>query len=214
MKPQSNLDKILAAGVVCAIGGGTITAEQALRVIEALVRGGMTCFELMRGVPNAVSLVRELKGAYPNAAIGIGTILDTEAAAAAIHGHADFLVSPCANPAVIKACRRHGVVSCLGALTPSEILLGWEAGLDLVKVFPTSAMGGAEYIRTLKAPYPHIRLVGAGGVTLEQVPAYFAAGASLVAVDEDLVRASAIGEGDYASLTERAREYRAVLERI
>jgi 2-dehydro-3-deoxyphosphogluconate aldolase/(4S)-4-hydroxy-2-oxoglutarate aldolase len=167
----------------------------------------------MCGVPNNLSLLSEVKLTYPDAVFGIGTVLDAESAILAIKAGADFLVSPCLNFDIIHACRRHGVISCLGALTPSEIIKGWEAGLDLVKVFPTNAMGGPSYIRTLKSPFPKMRLVGAGGVNLKLVEAYFAAGASLVAVDEDLMPPDAIRLGDFTQIERRAREYSTILER-
>lgn len=209
---ESKLVRILSGGIICAVGSGIETQEQARRVVEALVKGGMDCFELMRAVPNNTQLLSQLKAENPSLILGIGTVMDPEGADVAIRSGADFLVSPYVNTEVIRSCRRHNVVSCFGALTPTEIVLGWEAGLDLVKVFPADAMGGPSYFRTLKGPLSHARLVGAGGVTLEDVDAYFAAGAALVAVDEDLMPPDAIRTGDYSRLTELARLYRATLD--
>ena len=209
----SILDRILSGGIICAVGGGIESQDQACKVVEALVAGGMECFELMRGVPNNTELLAQLKADNPDLILGIGTVMDPEAAHLAIQAGADFLVSPYLNLDMVRACRRHGVLSCFGVLTPAEIVNGWEAGLDLVKVFPTDAMGGPSYIRTLSAPFSHMRLVGAGGVTLDAVEPYFAAGASLVAVDTDLMPPKAIQAGDYAHLTELAKQYRSVLDR-
>jgi len=208
---KTKLNQILESGIICAVGGGIETQDQARSVIEALVEGGMVCFELMSGVPRNHELLSELKDTYPEKVFGIGTVLDTVSALNAIKAEADFLVSPYLNLEMIKVCRRYNVISCFGALTPTEILLGWEAGLDLVKVFPTNAMGGASYIRTLKGPLPKVRFVGAGGVRLEDVEKYFTAGASVLAVDEDLIVPQAILDGQYSLITQRAQDYCKIL---
>ncbi len=210
---KSKLSQILSGGILCAVGVGIESQNQARTVIEAMMDGGIDCFELMRGVPNNLQLLHELKATYPETIFGIGTVLSPQAAVNAIEAGADFLVSPYLNLDILKSCRRHGVISCFGALTPTEIMKGWEVGLDLVKVFPTNAMGGPDYIRTISAPLSHIRLVGAGGVVLEDVETYFKAGASLVAVDEDLMPPELIRSGDFAKLTKRAQEYREVLDK-
>jgi 2-dehydro-3-deoxyphosphogluconate aldolase/(4S)-4-hydroxy-2-oxoglutarate aldolase len=214
MNAYSMLQRILESGIICAVGIGIHTSRQAKEVILALMKGGMSCFELMKGVPNANELLVELKKDYPDLILGIGTVLDTEMGYIAIQSKADFLVSPYTNNKLIKLCKRYGVVSCFGALTPKEIMEGWENGLDLVKVFPTIAMGGPEYIRILSGPFSSMHLVGAGGVTLDSLAAYFEAGASLVAVDEDLIEPNRIQSGEYKHISRRAEEYRQAIDKI
>ena len=210
---KSKLDQILSGGIICAVGSGIENQNQAKNGVEAMIQGGITCFELMRSVPNNHQIPSELKNIYPDIVFGIGTVMDPEDAILAIKAGAVFLVSPYLNLNMIRACKRYNVISCFGALTPSEIAQGVEAGLDLVKVFPTNAMGGPLYIRTLSAPFSHAHLVGAGGVVLEEVESYFNAGASLVAVDEDLMPPQLIQSGDFKALSHRAAEYIQVLSK-
>ena len=133
--------------------------------------------------------------------IGAGTVLDADSARACVDAGARFIVSPSLDIPTIEACRRLGVPVFPGALTPTEIVTAWKAGADAVKVFPASAVGGAAYLKSLKAPLPHIELIPTGGVSLENAAAFIAAGAFALGVGADLVK------GDAAAITEKARRY-------
>src|SRR5229473_1980056 len=159
-------------------------------------------------VPRAVQVIETLSARYGNEAIvGAGTVLDAETARACILAGAQFIVSPALNLETIACCREHDVAVMPGALTPTEIVQAWKAGADFVKVFPAGAMGGASYLKSLKAPLPQIELVPTGGVTLANAAGFIEAGAAAVGVGADLVDVSAIRAGQPAKITEAARAF-------
>jgi 2-dehydro-3-deoxyphosphogluconate aldolase/(4S)-4-hydroxy-2-oxoglutarate aldolase len=159
-------------------------------------------------VPGAIDMIAELSQRYGNdALIGAGTVLDGQTARACIQAGARFVVSPALNLETIAVCREHDVAVMPGALTPTEVVQAWTAGADFVKVFPAGAVGGASYIRSLKAPLPQIELVPTGGVSLKTAADFIKAGASAVGVGADLVDLKAIREGQSQLITERAREF-------
>jgi 2-dehydro-3-deoxyphosphogluconate aldolase/(4S)-4-hydroxy-2-oxoglutarate aldolase len=159
-------------------------------------------------VPGAVGVIEEVSQRLGDEAlVGAGTVLDGETAGACILAGAQFVVSPSLNLETIEVCRRHGVAAMPGALTPTEVVQAWSAGADLVKVFPAGAVGGASYIRALKAPLPQIELVPTGGVSLKTAADFIKAGASALGVGADLVDLKAIREGQHGLITERAREF-------
>jgi 2-dehydro-3-deoxyphosphogluconate aldolase/(4S)-4-hydroxy-2-oxoglutarate aldolase len=135
-----------------------------------------------------LKVIENLAGRYgADFSIGAGTVLDPESARAAIDSGASFIVSPNTRRETLELCRRHGVVSCPGAMTPTEVVTAWEQGGDLIKVFPVDNLGGARYIRALKAPLPQIDLVPTGGIDLDNVAEHIRAGASAVAVGSSLM---------------------------
>src|SRR5205823_3636492 len=139
--------------------------------------------------------------------VGAGTVLDAETARACILAGAQFVVSPALNVETISCCRRYSVAVMPGALTPTEVLQAWTAGADFVKVFPAGALGGANYIKSLKAPLPQIELVPTGGVSLKTAADFIRAGASALGVGADLVDTKALSEGRADLITERARQF-------
>ena len=159
-------------------------------------------------MPGAVGVIEEVSQRYgAEALVGAGTVLDGETARACILAGAQFVVSPALNLETIAVCRRYGVAVMPGALTPTEVVQAWSAGADFVKVFPAGAMGGASYIKSLKAPLPQIELVPTGGVSLKTAADFIKAGASALGVGADLVDVKAIREGQAHVVTERAREF-------
>src|SRR5208337_4882198 len=139
--------------------------------------------------------------------IGAGTVLDPETARACMLAGAAFIVSPSLNLKTIEICHRYSVPVIPGALTPTEVVTAWEAGADVVKVFPCSALGGAKYLKALKAPFPQIELVPTGGVSLSTAAEFLAAGAFALGVGADLVNPQAIAAGTPEIITENARQY-------
>jgi 2-dehydro-3-deoxyphosphogluconate aldolase/(4S)-4-hydroxy-2-oxoglutarate aldolase len=143
--------------------------------------------------------------------VGAGTVLDPETARACILAGAQFVASPALNLGTIEMCRRYSVAAMSGALTPTEVLTAWQAGADVVRVFPCTAVGGPSYLKALKAPFAHIALMPTGGIHLENAADYIKAGALAVGVGSDLVDSRAILEEDWSTLsttvTGRAREY-------
>lgn len=184
------------------------SAAEAMKAIDAIREGGVSLLEITMTVPGAVGVIEEVSQRYgAEALVGAGTVLDGETARACILAGAQFIVSPALNLETIAVCRRYGVAVMPGALTPTEVVQAWSAGADFVKVFPAGAMGGASYIKALKAPLPQIELVPTGGVSLKTAADFIKAGASALGVGADLVDLKAIREGQQQVITERAREF-------
>jgi len=181
--------------------------EEAVQVVEALMAGGLPVLEITMTVPGAVQVIKELVKRFDDAIVGAGTVLDAETARACIDAGARFIVSPALNLDTIVCCRELDVAVMPGALTPTEVVSAWNAGADLVKVFPAGALGGASYIKSLKAPLPQIKLVPTGGVTLANAGAFIQAGAAAVGVGADLVDTKAIRAGQPEKITQAARAF-------
>jgi 2-dehydro-3-deoxyphosphogluconate aldolase / (4S)-4-hydroxy-2-oxoglutarate aldolase len=184
------------------------SADEAMRAIDAIREGGVSVLEVTMTVPGAVGVIERLTKKYgSDVLVGAGTVLDAETARACMLSGAQFVVSPALNLETIECCRRYGVAVMPGALTPTEVLQAWTAGADFVKVFPAGALGGASYLRALKAPLPHIELVPTGGVSLRTAADFIKAGASALGVGADLVDLKAIRDGQASVITERARQF-------
>ncbi|HEV2715942.1 MAG TPA: bifunctional 4-hydroxy-2-oxoglutarate aldolase/2-dehydro-3-deoxy-phosphogluconate aldolase [Terriglobales bacterium] len=182
--------------------------DEAILVVEAIKAGGLSILEITMTVPRAVQVIETLSARYGDEAIvGAGTVLDPESARACIHAGAQFIVSPALNLQTIDSCRELDIAVIPGALTPTEIVSAWSAGADLVKVFPAGAMGGPNYIKSLKAPLPQIKLVPTGGVTLANAAAFIEAGAAAVGVGADLVDTSALRAGQPEKITKAAQAF-------
>ena len=188
------------------------SASQAHAVVKAILAGGVTVVEVTMTVPGAVDLLRELKQEYgADLLLGSGTVTTAAQVEATIEAGAEFVVSPSLHPAVIAATKASGKLSIPGALTPTEVITAWEAGADYVKIFPCSAMGGASYLKSLLAPFPHLKLIPTGGVTHHTAVSFLEAGARALGVGSDLVNLAAIDEGRPEVITEAARAYLKVL---
>src|SRR4030095_10865745 len=184
------------------------SADEAMRAIDAIREGGVSVLEITITVPGAVSVIEHLStNCGSDVLVGAGTVLDPETARACILSGAKFIVSPALNVETIECVRRYGVVVMPGALTPTEVVQAWTAGADFVKVFPAGALGGASYLKALKAPLPQIDLVPTGGVSLKTAADFMKAGASALGVGADLVDIKAIKDGQANLLTERAKQY-------
>lgn len=178
-----------------------------IRIAEAIEAGGVRVIEFTMNTPNALDAISQLareKG--DRILVGAGTVLDAETGRAALLAGAQFLVAPTFNPALIELARRYSKIVVPGAFTPTEIVGAWECGADIVKIFPAT-VGGPQYIKDILGPLPHIRLLPTGGVSLETIPAFIAAGASAVAVGSNLTDPKLIKEGNWAGLTDLARKY-------
>jgi 2-dehydro-3-deoxyphosphogluconate aldolase/(4S)-4-hydroxy-2-oxoglutarate aldolase len=205
------LGRIRALGLVPVVRAQS--AEEASQAIDAIRAGGIDVLEVTMTVPDAVPLIAQVARRFgADAVIGAGTVLDAETARACILAGAQFVVTPTLKAETIACCRRYGVPVLPGALTPTEVLTAWESGADMVKVFPCSAVGGASYIKALKAPLPQVELVPTGGVNLETAAEFLKAGASALGLGSDLVDLKALREGNAASVTERARKLVAIVQ--
>ncbi len=185
--------------------------EQALALASAIAAGGVTVLEVTMTVPGAIRVMGRLAKERPDILIGAGTVLDPETARICILEGAQFVVSPALNVKTIEMCHRYGIAVLPGALTPTEIVTAWEAGADVVKVFPASALGGAKYLKSVKAPLPQIEMVPTGGVSLATAAEFLEAGAFALGVGADLVDTKAIAKGTPETITENARKYLAIV---
>jgi 2-dehydro-3-deoxyphosphogluconate aldolase / (4S)-4-hydroxy-2-oxoglutarate aldolase len=188
------------------------SVEKALALAEAIAAGGVTVLEVTMTVPGAIQVMRKLAESRPDILIGAGTVLDAETARMCILEGAKFVVSPALNVKTIEMCHRYSIAVLPGALTPTEIVTAWEAGADVVKVFPCSALGGAKYLTTLKGPLPHIDLIPTGGVSLATAAEFLAAGAFALGVGSDLVDAKAMAAGKPEVITETAKKYLQIVQ--
>ena len=172
------------------------SSEEAMQAIDAIRDGGIPVLEITMTVPGAIRVIEEVSAQYGSeVCVGAGTVLDEETARACILAGAQFIVSPALNLSTIECCRRYGVAVMPGALTPTEVVQAWTAGADFVKVFPAGALGGASYLKALKAPLPQIELVPTGGVSLQTAADFIKAGASALGVGADLVDLKCLREG-------------------
>ena len=198
--------RLTAGGVIPIIR--VDTADQALHIADAILEGGIACLEVTLTVPGALGVIETVAKQYGrDFAIGAGTVLDSESAKLAINAGASFIVSPNTRRETLELCLRYGVVSCPGALTPTEVVSAWEQGGDLIKVFPCGNLGGASYIKALKAPLPQIDLVPTGGVELSNLAEFIKAGATAVAVGSSLMQKQAIDTGDWGAIASLAKQF-------
>jgi len=210
MARMENLQRVLNTGIVAIIRAPT--SEQLTNVARALFEGGIDVIEVTFTVPNALEILAVLKKDLGSRVLlGAGTVLDPETARAALFAGAEFLVSPSLNPDVIRLCNRYDKVVMPGAFTPTEILAAWEAGADIVKVFPSDAVGPS-YLKALKGPFPQIRLMPTGGVNLQTLPDFIKAGACAVGVGSSLVEPQAIRDGNMNRLRDLAAQYLQILK--
>jgi 2-dehydro-3-deoxyphosphogluconate aldolase/(4S)-4-hydroxy-2-oxoglutarate aldolase len=210
MQKQDIIQKITEIGLVPVIRADS--ADMALRAVGAIREGGVPILEITMTVPGAVRVIETLADRFADGVlIGAGTVLDESTARACILAGARFVASPALDLGTIECCRRYGVVIMPGALTPTEVVKAWAAGADFVKVFPCGAVGGASYIKALKAPLPQIPLVPTGGVSLKTAADFIKAGAAALGVGADLVDVAALRSGQDSVLSERARQFLSIV---
>lgn len=205
MNKTETVSRIVSGGVIPVIRASS--KEEALAVIQAIAAGGITTIEITMTVPNAIQLMAELSSTRGDLLIGAGSVLDPETARECIAAGAQFIVSPATNFDTILYCNETEIVVMSGALTPTEIVNAWDAGADFVKVFPADSMGGAKYLRSLKAPLPQIKLIPTGGVNQSTAAEFIKAGAEAIGVGADLVDLVAIHEGRAEAITDAAKKY-------
>lgn len=211
MTKEDMLESIRKTGVVAIMRAKS--SDQLLAAADAVLAGGVNAIEVTMTTPGALEVVEQATAKYGTDVIfGAGSVLDPETARAVILAGAQFVVAPTLNMKTIEVCRRYGVAVIPGAYTPTEILTAWEAGADMVKVFPASA-GGPAYIKDVKTPLPQIRLVPVGGVDLKTTADFIRAGADAVGVGGALINQKLLDDGDFDAITERAARFREEVEK-
>jgi len=208
--PESTAEIIERVGLIPVLRAKSVAQGRA--VVDAMIAGGITIVEVTMTVPGAINLLKELQKAYGSELLlGSGTVTTADQAQATIDAGAEFVVSPSLHPDVIRVTKTNKKISCPGALTPTEVITAWNAGADYVKIFPCSAVGGASYLKSLLAPFPHLKLIPTGGVALQTAESFIKAGARALGVGSDLVNLAAIDAGHAENITETARAYLKVL---
>jgi len=203
---ETSLGLIREVGLVPIVRAAS--AEDAFKAAEAIIEGGIGIAEITMTVPNAIRVMERVAERYGDKVLlGAGTILDPETCRAALLAGAQFIVTPSLDVRVIEVAKRYSKPIMPGALTPTEVVTAWQAGADLVKIFPCGPVGGPQYIKALRGPFPQIDFVPTGGVNLETTPEFIKAGAAAVAVGGELVDAKALKEGRLDVISANARKY-------
>ncbi len=205
MKTPTPLDRVLTSGIVAVIR--STDGEILVDVAEALVAGGVDIVEITFTVPKPHQVLERVCDRLGDrAVVGAGTVLDAETARAAILSGAQFVVTPVVSVPAIELCRRYAKAVFAGAFSPTEVLTAWQAGADIVKVFPAE-IGGPAHLKALRGPLPHVRLMPTGGVTLATAADFLNAGACALGVGGSLVESQAIAARDFERITSLARQF-------
>lgn len=205
MEKQVVLDEIKELGLLAVIRGPS--PELTIDMVKALVDGGVLGIEITYSTPEAESVVVKLAKYFGDRILlGMGTLTQISQAASACEAGAKFLVSPICEPGLVKAMVSTGLVTMAGALTPTEVFQAYQAGTDIVKVFPGS-LGGPAYIKALKGPFPFIPLMPTGGVSESNIKDWFGAGVVAVGAGSELCPLSLVQEGKFAEITKRAADF-------
>jgi len=211
MSRDTTLNRILDGGIVAVVRAES--GEQLARVVKALAEGGVRAAEITFTVPDAVGVIQKVREELGDSVVlGAGTVLDPETARAAMLAGAEYIVAPSVNLDVIRMCRRYDTVVMPGALTPTEVVAAWEAGADIVKIFPAD-LGGPAYLKALSGPLPQVKLMPTGGVDLTTAEAFLKSGACCLGVGGALVEPKAVDTGDFNRLRDLASQYAAIFRR-
>jgi 2-dehydro-3-deoxyphosphogluconate aldolase/(4S)-4-hydroxy-2-oxoglutarate aldolase len=212
MSRDTILKRVLDGGIVAVVRAES--GESLVKVVRALAEGGVTAAEITFTVPDAIDVIRQVRKEIGDAVVlGAGTVLDTETARVALLAGAEYIVSPTVNVEVIRLCRRYDKAIMPGAFTPTEVLTAWEAGADVVKIFPAD-LGGPAYLKALRGPLPQVRVMPTGGVDLNTAEGFLKAGACCLGVGGSLVEPKAVAAGDFARIRDLAGQYAAIVRRF
>jgi 2-dehydro-3-deoxyphosphogluconate aldolase / (4S)-4-hydroxy-2-oxoglutarate aldolase len=205
MKREEVLARIEEIGIIPAVR--LSSAEDALFATEAVAHGGIPIVEICMTVPGAIELISEVAKNSPEMIVGAGTLFDVETARRCVDAGVRFLTSPGLDLEIVQFARKQDIVVLAGALTPTEVTTAWKAGSDFVKVFPCSQVGGDTYIKALRRPFPHVRLIAAGGVNQKTAVNFILAGACAIGVGGELIPSDAIHLRQEERIHELARRF-------
>jgi 2-dehydro-3-deoxyphosphogluconate aldolase/(4S)-4-hydroxy-2-oxoglutarate aldolase len=211
MSRERDLQRVVDCGIVAVVRFSD--PGPLVEVMKALADGGVTVAEVTFTVPNALDVIREAKRQLGDRVLlGAGTVLDPETARAAFLAGAEFVVAPTVNLDVIRVCRRYDKLVMPGAFTPTEVVAAWEAGADIVKVFPAEVVGPA-FFKALRGPLPQVKLMPTGGVDLTTAAEFLKAGAVCLGVGSQMVDPKLVAAGDFARITALAKQFVDVVKR-
>src|SRR5256885_10061113 len=212
MSKESQLPQVLDCGIVAVVRSPD--SQQLVEVARALADGGVSVVEITMSVPNALDVLRQVRQALGDRLLlGAGTVLDPETARAVLLAGAEYIVAPTVNLDVIRLCQRYDKLVMPGAFSPTEVLTAWEAGADIVKVFPADVVGPA-YFKAFRGPLPQVRLMPTGGVDLTTAAAFLKAGACCLGVGGQLVEPDAVARRDFNRIRDLARQYAAIVRQV
>jgi 2-dehydro-3-deoxyphosphogluconate aldolase/(4S)-4-hydroxy-2-oxoglutarate aldolase len=210
MSKEHDLQRVLDCGIVAVVRSPD--SDQLVEVTRALADGGVTVVEITMTVPHALDVLRQVhKALGERVLLGAGTVLDPETARAVLFAGASYIVAPTVNIEVIRLCQRYDKLVMPGAFTPTEILTAWEAGADIVKVFPADVVGPA-FFKAVRGPLPQIRMMPTGGVDLTTAAAFLQAGACCLGIGGQLVEPKAIAQRDFGRIRDLARQYVSIVQ--
>jgi 2-dehydro-3-deoxyphosphogluconate aldolase / (4S)-4-hydroxy-2-oxoglutarate aldolase len=205
MRPDEQMRLIREIGIVAIVRGTGI--DSLLKIAESLREGGVRVIEVTLNTPGAIEMIGQLEKEYgSDMLIGAGTVLDPETARSVILAGAKFILGPTLNLDVSKLCKRYNTVYVPGVMTPTEIITAWEAGAQVVKVFPAGSLG-PRYVKELRGPLPQVEVMPVGGVTLDNAAEFIKAGAAALGIGGELVDRKAVETGRFDLLTEKARRF-------
>ena len=205
MDRTANIQRVFDLGLVAIIRAPS--GDQLVDVARALLDGGIDVIEVTFTVPGAVRILEQVRKELGDSVLlGAGTVLDPETARTAILAGAEFIVSPIVNTSVIEMCNRYSAAVMPGALTPTEVMTAWDAGADVIKIFPAN-IGGPGYLKALHGPLPQVKLMPTGGVNLQTLESYFQAGACAVGLGSSLVTREALAKGDLQAIRDLAAAF-------
>src|SRR5919108_1317262 len=212
MGKENQLKHVLDCGIVAVVRSPD--SQQLVEAARALADGGVTVAEITMTVPNALEVLRQTRQALGDRVLlGAGTVLDPETARAVLLAGAEYVVAPTVNLDVIRLCQRYDKLVMPGAFTPTEVLGAWEAGADIVKVFPADVVGPA-FFKALRGPLPQVKVMPTGGVDLKTAAAFLKAGACCLGVGGQLVEPKAVTERNFERIRELARQYVALVKQV
>lgn len=211
-KRQERVQRLIASAVIAVVRSPR--RDLILSMSEALIAGGVNLIEITTTTPDALNAIRDARAAFGDRAmIGVGTVLENITCRGALDAGAEFVVSPILRTSMVPACHAAEVPVMLGAYTPTEAQLAYEAGSDFVKLFPAEGLG-PQFVKALRAPLPHLRLVPTGGVELSNVADFLAAGCSAVGIGSSLVSSEILKNQDWAELTRRALAFKSAARSV
>jgi 2-dehydro-3-deoxyphosphogluconate aldolase/(4S)-4-hydroxy-2-oxoglutarate aldolase len=205
MKKEDVLAKIHEIGIMPGIR--TSSAEDGRFAAEAIAQGGIPIVEITMTVPKAIDVISDMVRNSPNVIVGAGTVLDLETARRCIAAGAGFLTSPGLNLKVVEFAVKENILVIAGAMTPTEVIDAWQAGSELVKVFPCAPIGGPAYIRALRGPFPQVPMIAAGGVNQETAADFILAGAAALGIGGRLIPKAAVEQRRPEQISELARRF-------
>ena|ERR1700694_1778353 len=211
MTKSEALVRIVSTGIVPVIRASS--PQKALMAVDALYASGISVIEITLTVPGAEKVIESLCSSFgADLLVGAGSVLNVESAKRCLAAGAQFIVSPGLNVATVEYAKSQGVLMMPGALTPTEVMAAWDAGADLVKVFPCNSVGGASYIKALKGPFPQIPFIPTGGVNLKTAADFIHAGSEALGVGGELVLASALDSGTPQLITELGKQFLQIVQ--